>query len=172
MMKAVHAIFVLGALLACKNQNNEQPAPVPQEPEPIAPPPPAVVEGPKAVISCARLGAYYTLGGGVKAGGVNISCDGKCNELKELDDGAKLKADCRLTCSAIGTARSKFAGAANVSLDLNRSDKDPLRYSGTLSDGKASPNAISLAFKQKYDEANGQMTEGNMRWSLTLRPCK
>jgi hypothetical protein len=170
-MRVVHVVVIVGALLACKKQGNEQPQPAP-DPAPQAPAAPVVVEGPKAETSCARLGAYYTLGGGVQAGGVNISCDGKCSDLDEQDEGAKLKLTCHLNCSAIGTARSKFAGAANVTLDLNRSDKNSDRYSGTISDGKGSPNPVSLTFKQKYDEANGQMTERDMRWSLTLRPCK
>jgi len=171
-MRVFHVVLVLGALLACKNKGNEQPAPV-TEPPPAPPPaPPAVVEGPKAVTSCARLGLYYTLGGGVQKGGVNISCDGKCNELEEKEDGAKLDLKCNLNCSAIGAARSKFAGSLNLNLNLARSEKDPNRYSGTIGDGKSAPNPVSLTFKQKYDEANGQMTEKDMRWSMTLRPCK
>ncbi|MFO0565213.1 MAG: hypothetical protein U0263_06100 [Polyangiaceae bacterium] len=170
-MRTLAFVSVLLALLACKQKGNEPEGPPVVDPAPAAPPP-TVIEGPKAAVSCARLGAYYTLGGGVSAGGVNISCDGKCNDIKELDGGQKLKLDCHLNCNAIGTARSKFAGAANVNLDLARSDKDPNRYSGTISDGKGSPSAVSLTFKQKYDEANGQMTEGDMRWSMTLRPCK
>ncbi|GMV15199.1 MAG: hypothetical protein HS104_07675 [Polyangiaceae bacterium] len=172
-MRVFHVVLVLGALLACKNKGNEQqqqPQPAVELPPPASPPP-AVVEAPAAT-SCARLGLYYTLGGGVQKGGVNISCDGKCNDLEEKDDGAKLKASCLVNCSAIGSARSKFAGSLNVNLDLNRSEKDPMRYSGTIGDGKSSPNPVSLTFKQKYTEANGQMTEKNMRWSMTLRPCK
>lgn len=171
-MRVVHVAVLVGALLACKNRGNEQTQPLNDPPVQTPPPPPAVVEGPKAITSCSRLGLYYTLGGGVQKGGVNISCDGKCNDLEEKDDGAKLKAACLVNCSAIGTARSKFAGSLNVTLDLNRSEKDPNRYSGTIGDGKSAPNPVSLTFKQKYDEANGQMTEKEMRWSLTFRPCR
>lgn len=170
-MRVIHAALLLGVLLACKNRGNQEQAQPVLDPAPAAPPAPTVIEGPKAETSCARLGAYYTLGGGVQAGGVNISCDGKCNDIKEQEDGAKLKLTCNLNCSAIGTAKSKFAGSLNVTLDLARSEKDPNRYSGTISDGK-SANVASLSFKEKYNDANGQMTEGSMRWSLTLRPCK
>jgi hypothetical protein len=171
-MRAMQVLVVLGALFACKNRGNEQSSPaLGPGPAAPAPEPPVVVEGPKAETSCARLGAYYTLGGGVQKGGVNISCDGKCNDIKEQDDGAKLELSCNLSCTAIGTAKSKFAGSLNVRLNLARSEKDPNRYSGTISDGKAAPNVVSLSFKQKYDEANGQMTERDMRWSMTLRPC-
>jgi hypothetical protein len=164
---------LLAALLACKLKGNEQQSePAPQPPaETVEPPAPVVVEGPKAQTSCARLGLYYTLKGGVSKGGVNISCDGKCKDVQELESGEKLKLVCPLACSAIGTARSKFAGSFNVTLDLARSSKDSDRYSGTLGDGKGSPNPISLSFKEKYDNANGQMREGNMVWSMTLRPC-
>lgn len=171
-MRVALVLVMVGALLACKKSGNEAPQPAP-DPAPQAPAaPPVVVEAPKAETSCAQLGAYYTLKGGVAKGGVNLSCAGKCEDIKELDGGAKVKLNCRLSCSAIGTARSKFAGAANVSLDLNRSDKDFNRYSGTISDGKSTPDPVSLTFKNKYNEANGQLTEKGQIWSLTLRPCK
>jgi len=169
------SLLLFTALIACKLNKTEEapptPTPVP-DPEPVleTPPEPAVTS--TGETSCARLGLYYTLKGGVTKGGVNISCDGKCNDIEEIDGGEKLKYACHVSCSAIGTQASKFAGALNVKLDLNRSDKDFNRYGGTISDGKSAPNVVSLTYKQKYTEANGQMTEKSMRWSMTLRPCK
>ena len=179
-MRGRLALVLFAALLACKGMGKSKEAP-----SAAAPPPPAPVatasaapaataddRPPDSRNDCAQLGAYYTLNGGLAKGGVNISCDGKCKDIKEEDGGAKVKLDCHLACSAIGGKASKFAGGMALSLDLARSDKDENRYSGTISDGKSTPDPITLTFKNKYDDANGQMTEKGMRWSLPLRPCK